>query len=71
MFKTLIFAVAVAGTMSFGHLLIHSARELQTGEMKLATINPYATAVQQNEQIADAMGQINQARTGAQQTPQP
>lgn len=70
MFKTLVFAAMVAGTMAFGHMLMHETRELQAGEMKLASINPYATAHAQDKQIADALAQINQAGASA-QAPQP
>ena len=70
MFKILMFVALAASSAAFGHMLMCETRELQAGELKLATINPYATAAQQNEQLAAAMGQINEARTSA-QAPQP
>ena len=70
MFKTLIFAGAVACTMAFGHLLMRDTRSFIAGEQALASINPYATAQAQNVQIAGALAQINQARAGGQQAPQ-
>lgn len=66
MFKILFFAAMAASSAAFGHMLMRETRELQAGEMRLATLNPYATAAQQNQQIAAGMAQVNQARAGAQ-----
>ena len=62
MFKILFFAAMAASSAAFGHMLMRETRELQAGEMRLATLNPYATAAQQNQQIAGALAQINSAR---------
>lgn len=70
MIRLLMFVTLAAASVSFGQQLITATRSLMAGEMRLATLNPYATAAQQNEQIAAAMGQINEAHTGA-QAPQP
>lgn len=67
MFKTFIFAAAVAGTVSFGHMLMRETQSFIAGEQALAHIDPYASASQQDAQISGALAQINQARTGAQQ----
>ncbi len=71
MLKILFFAAMAASSAAFGHMLMRETRELQAGEMRLATLNPYATPAQQDAQIAGALAQINQARSGAQQAPQP
>ncbi len=71
MLKILFFAAMAASSAAFGHMLLRETRELQASEMKLATINPYATATQQNQQIAGALAQINSARASAQQAQQP
>jgi|GEM_PF-5237322 uncharacterized membrane protein len=62
MFKTFIFAAAVAGTMSFGHMLMRDTQSLIAGEQALANINPYATPAAQDAKISGALAQINQAR---------
>ena len=71
MFKILMFVTLAAASAAFGHMLMRETRELQAGEQALANINPYATAQVQNAQISGALAQINQARAGAQQAPQP
>lgn len=70
MFKILLFSALAIGSATLGQRLIHSTQALMAGEMKLATINPYSTQAQQNQQIKGAMEQINQARAGA-RAPQP
>lgn len=71
MFKILFFVAMAASSAAFGHMLLRETRELMAGEQALANINPYATAQVQNAQISGALAQINQARSGAQQAPQP
>ena len=71
MFKILMFVALAASSAAFGQHLITATRHLMAGEQALAHIDPYSTAAQQNRQLAAAMGQINQARAGAQQAQQP
>ncbi len=69
--KTVLFCGLAVGSMAFGQHLITATRRLMAGELALAHINPYATARAQNAQIAAALAQVNQARAGVQQAPQP
>ena len=71
MFKILMFAALAAGSATVGQHLITATQHLMAGEQALARINPYASARAQDAQIAAGMAQVNQARAGAQQAPQP
>lgn len=68
--KTALFAALALGVATMGQHLIAATWQFITGEQALAHIDPYASAPVQDAQIAGAMAQISQARTGA-QAPQP
>ena len=71
MFKTLLFAMLAASSLAFGQQLMRATQSLMAGEQQLAAINPYAPPAQQDAQISGALAQIDQARAGTQQAPQP
>lgn len=68
--KTVLYVGLALGSATMGQHLITATRKFIAGEQALAHIDPYASAPAQNAQIAGALAQINQARTGA-QAPQP
>lgn len=68
--KSILYAGLALGSATLGQRLITATQNLMAGERALGHINPYASAAQQDQQIAAAMGTLQSARGAAQRAPQ-
>ena len=68
--KSILYAALAIGSATMGQRLIIATQRFIAGEKAIAHIDPYASAAQQDQQIAAAMGTIQSVRGAAQQAPQ-